>query len=55
VFISFYGTKVIVEIAEGNINVYKEFFLHQCAVRWYGELALDILSRYLCNFTERIF
>jgi hypothetical protein len=45
----------IVEVVEGDINMYKGFFLHQCAVSWYGELALGILSRMLCGFTEKIF
>lgn len=35
--------------------MYKGFFLHQCAESWYGELALGILSRMLCGFTEKIF
>jgi hypothetical protein len=46
-----YTWNIIVEIAEGDINVYQGFFLHQCAVSWYGELGLGILSRKLCGFT----
>jgi hypothetical protein len=55
---SFHGTKpgiLLYNLQKVILMCKKDFFLHQCAVSWYGELALGILSRKLLGFTEKIF